>query len=113
MPSGARRGWTADRDQPGYAYARLDMADEVRMAIAELAWDLLGSPYGFAQYGAITGLTLEGGEAASPTAPLARYVQRRDPRTGRPLRRSARSWSTRPTGSLACSCSTMAARPRT
>lgn len=94
MPGGARLVRlpldTTQRIGPGFAYARLPEltieAAAARFEAGRQAERMLGTPYGFGQYGAIAGLTLSGGRAASPTGPLARYVQRRDPKTGLPRR---------------------------
>lgn len=88
MPSGARAVdlGQADRTGPGYVYVRLPISGQQRAAVAQAAREMQGIPYGFAQYAAIAGLTLAGGQSASPRGPLARYVQRREPVTGRPRR---------------------------
>lgn len=94
MPSGARRVWTetagaglnACRIGPGFAYVRLPAAAGPigwMSATADAALAMVGTPYGFAQYAALAALTLSGGEWASRTGPLARYVDRRRP-DGRP-----------------------------
>lgn len=94
MPGGARSVWmeTAGVGQcsarlgPGFAYVRLpDDAGPAgwQAAAAEAALAMVGTPYGFAQYAALALLTLSGGDAASRTGPLARYVNRRRP-DGRP-----------------------------
>lgn len=85
MPSGARVIPIDDRIGPGYAYARLAMPMETRRAIAAAAVAMVDTPYGFGQYAAIAALTLSGGDNASPSGPLARWVARRGP-DGRPRR---------------------------
>lgn len=89
MPSGARRVVLTDRDRigPGYAYVRLP--DEIgrigwRTSTGLWAEDMVGTPYGFAQYAALAALTLAGGDAANARGWLARYVNRRDPVTRQP-----------------------------
>jgi hypothetical protein len=79
MPGGARFVMGEERVGPGWAYTRLP--DDVgrdgafRRAAYE-AGQMLGTPYGWAQYAAIAALTLRGGVTASPKGLLARYVAR-------------------------------------
>jgi hypothetical protein len=95
MPSGARQvlvsqhcttGPHASRIGPGFAYVRLpNDAGPIgwMSATADAALEMVGTPYGFAQYAALAALTLSGGDHADRTGPLARYVDRRRP-DGRP-----------------------------
>jgi len=96
MPGGARTVWTegggvdhnACRIGAGFAYVRLP-ADAGppgwQTAAGKAALKMRGTPYGFAQYAALAALTLTGGDAANHRGPLARYVNRRSPATGRPV----------------------------
>ncbi|WP_431935811.1 hypothetical protein [Micromonospora sp. RP3T] len=91
MPAGARRVLLTDTDRtgPGYAYVRLpdDAGPAGWQRTATLAaYDMVGTPYGFAQYAALAGLVLTGGTTADTRGPLARYVNRRHPNTGLPVR---------------------------
>jgi hypothetical protein len=82
MPGGAREVWiedagngvNAERHGPGFAYVRLP--DRRVSLAAAAARDLVGTPYGFAQYAAIAGLTLLGGDTANPKGILAQYVRK-------------------------------------
>lgn len=91
MPSGAREVTLTgtDRIGPGFAYVRLRYqaqpgvlavppykAAAQNLEAAFKARDMIGIPYGFAQYAAIAGLTLLGGDTANPKGMLARYVKR-------------------------------------
>jgi hypothetical protein len=78
MPSGARHVPIGDRIGPGFAYARLPLPPDRRLEVASVAASFVDIPYGFAQYAAIAGLTVLGGDTASPRGLLARYVQRRN-----------------------------------
>lgn len=95
MPAGARRVWietagaglNACRIGAGFAYVRLpDQAGPPgwQQAASAAALEMVGTPYGFAQYLALAWLTLSGGNAADDGGPIARYVNRRHPFNGRP-----------------------------
>lgn len=97
MPAGARHLWIEDggigpcrsRVGPGYAYARLPGDAGLsgwQDAAAAAALAMVGTGYGFAQYFALAGLALAGGDAANSQGLLARWVGRRDPDTGFPRR---------------------------
>lgn len=82
MPSGAQRVWPGsgyERIGRGFVYARLpdDVGrDGAFERAAYEATQMIGTPYGWAQYAAIAALTLRGGVVAKPTGMLARYVAR-------------------------------------
>lgn len=83
MPGGARFVMAAaqlvERFGQGWAYARLPAdvgRDGAFRRAAYEAGQMLGTPYGWAQYAAIAGLTLTGGAVADPKGLLARYVSR-------------------------------------